>query len=217
MLLEGLVKMRIKFNEDLKHLDNMLLEMAMLNEKIITQAISLFGNKDEKVSKEVIKLEEKIDLYEDMVQKHCLKIYVQQQPAATDLRRVSAAMKMITDMERIGDNSRDIGEICMLLPDDFNKEDLSMIMEMATETKKLLKNAIDSFVNRDLESAKEIEKQDDIVDNYFVDVMNHVVKKIKEDYDPELMVNVLMIGKYLERIADHGVNIADWVIFSIEG
>jgi phosphate transport system protein len=217
MLQEGLVDMRKRFDEDLKYLNNLLLEMAMLNENAIKKAISLLDKKDPQVAQEVLKFEEKIDVYEEIIQKHCLKLFVEQQPAAGDLRRISAALKMITDMERIGDNSRDIAEICMILPDNYGQNKFPLIKKMADSTIEIVNNAINSFVNRDIESAMQIEKEDDVVDNYFVMIRDEIIDIIKSDFDPEAAIDFLMIAKYLERIADHAVNISNWVIFSIKG
>ncbi|MET3617706.1 phosphate transport system protein [Peptoniphilus olsenii] len=209
--------MREKFDEDLRYLDNLLLEMAMLNENAIKKAILLLDEKDKEIAKEVSNFEEKIDVYEDIIQKHCLKLFVEQQPAAGDLRRISAALKMITDMERIGDNSRDIAEICMLLPIDYRKDKFPLINDMAEATIGIVNDSINAFVNRDIEAAEQIEKEDDVIDNYFIMIRDEIIDIIKSDFDPEAAIDFLMISKYLERIADHAVNISRWVIFSIKG
>lgn len=188
----------------------------MLIENAIKKSISLFKEKDEKVAQEVYNYEERIDIYESIIQKHCLKLFVEQQPAAGDLRRVSSALKMITDMERIGDNARDIAEICMILPDGYD-EKFPIIYKMATATIDIVNNSINSFVNGDLEVAKKIDREDDIVDNFFVSIRDQLVDEIRNGFDPAAAIDFIMIAKYLERIADHAVNIADWVIFSIEG
>lgn len=208
--------MRERFDKDLDKLNNLLLEMSMLIEHAIKKSISLFKEKDEKVAQEVYNYEERIDIYESIIQKHCLKLFVEQQPAAGDLRRVSSALKMITDMERIGDNARDIAEICMILPDGYD-EKFPIIYKMATATIDIVNNSINSFVNGDLEVAKKIEREDDIVDEFFVTIRDQLIEEIKEGFDPAAAIDFIMISKYLERIADHAVNIANWVIFSIEG
>ena len=124
---------------------------------------------------------------------------------------------MITDLERIGDNARDIAEICMSLPNDYDTLSFPLIKEMADATVELLNKSIDAFVNLDLEAAKKIDKEDDIVDNYFVMIRDQLIDIIKSDFDPAAAIDFIMIAKYLERISDHGVNIAHWVIFTIEG
>ncbi|MBS6610344.1 MULTISPECIES: phosphate signaling complex protein PhoU [Peptoniphilus] len=209
--------MRKKFDEELRHLNNLLLEMSMLIESSIKKAISLLDEKDEKVAEEVSDYEERIDVYEGIIQKQCLRLFVEQQPAAGDLRRVSAALKMITDMERIGDNARDIAEICMVLPDDYDTNRFPLVKQMAEATINIVNNSIDSFVNLDIDSANKINEEDDEVDNYFVMIRDELIDIIKSDFDPAAAIDFIMIAKYLERIADHAVNIAQWVIFSIEG
>ena len=209
--------MRKKFDEELRHLNNLLLEMSMLIESSIKKAISLLDEKDEKVAEEVSDYEERIDVYEGIIQKQCLRLFVEQQPAAGDLRRVSAALKMITDMERIGDNASDIAEICMVLPDDYDTNRFPLVKQMAEATINIVNNSIDSFVNLDIDSANKINEEDDEVDNYFVMIRDELIDIIKSDFDPAAAIDFIMIAKYLERIADHAVNIAQWVIFSIEG
>ena len=216
ILQEGLVDMRERFDKDLDKLNNLLLEMAMRIENAIKKSISLLTSKDEKVAQEVYNYEERIDIYESIIQKHCLRLFVEQQPAAGDLRRVSSALKMITDMERIGDNARDIAEICMILPKDYEKN-FPIIKDMALATIDIVNNSINSFVNNDLDLAKKIEREDDIVDDFFVTIRDQLIGEIKEGFDPAAAIDFIMISKYLERIADHSVNIANWVIFSIEG
>lgn len=209
--------MRKRFDEELRHLNDLLLEMAALNESAIKKSISLLDEKEKETAEDVVHDEERTDEYEKIIQNQCLKIFVEQQPAASDLRRVSSALKMITDLERIGDNARDIAEICMTLPKDYDTMSFPLIKEMADATVNLLNRAIDSFVNLDLEVAKKIDKEDDVVDNYFVMIRDQLIDIIKSDFDPAAAIDFIMIAKYLERISDHGVNIAHWVIFTIEG
>ncbi|WP_019138686.1 phosphate signaling complex protein PhoU [Peptoniphilus timonensis] len=209
--------MRKRFDDELRKLNDLLLEMAGLNESAIKKAISLLDEKEESIAEEVVHDEERTDEYEDIIQKQCLKIFVEQQPAASDLRRVSSALKMITDLERIGDNARDIAEICMSLPNNYDTLSFPLIKKMADATVELLNKSIDAFVNLDLETAKKIDKEDDIVDNYFVMIRDQLIDIIKSDFDPAAAIDFIMIAKYLERIPDHGVNIAHWVIFTIEG
>lgn len=209
--------MRKRLDEELRHLNNLLLEMAMIIENSIKKAIELLDDKDASLAKKVSEYEEKLDLYEGIIQKHCLKIFVEEQPVATDLRRVSATLKMITDMERIGDNSRDIAEVCMDLPTSYDSKKFPLIKEMAYATIDIVNNSIETFINMDLNRAKTIDRQDDIVDDYFVKTRDELVELIKSGFDPAAAIDFIMIAKYLERIADHAVNIADWVSFSIEG
>lgn len=210
--------MRKKFDEDLKTLNNLLLEMAMLIESAIKKGIELIDVRNEELAKEVYSLEEQIDSYEDRVQALCLKLIVEQQPMAGDLRYISAALKMITDMERIGDNAKDIAEICMMLPEDYVAENFSAVHPMARATVDILNHAVDSFVNRDLQTAQVLYEEDDIVDNYFTILRDEIVDILKAGtLEPSIAIDFLMIAKYLERIADHAVNISNWVVFSIRG
>ena len=209
--------MRKRFDDELRHLNDLVLEMASLNESAIKKAISLLDEKDKDIAEEVIQDEKRTDQYEKIIQDQCLKIFVEQQPAASDLRRVSSALKMITDLERIGDNARDIAEICMDLADDCDTTSLPLIKEMAEATVNLLNRSIDSFVNLDLDLAKKIDDEDDVIDNYFVMIRDQLIDIIKSDFNPAAAIDYIMIAKYLERISDHGVNIAYWVIFTIEG
>ena len=209
--------MRKRFDDELRHLNDLVLEMASLNESAIKKAISLLDEKDKDIAEEVIQDEKRTDQYEKIIQDQCLKIFVEQQPAASDLRRVSSALKMITDLERIGDNARDIAEICMGLADDGDTTSLPLIKEMAESTVNLLNRSIDSFVNLDLDLAKKIDDEDDTIDNYFVMIRDQLIDIIKSDFNPAAAIDYIMIAKYLERISDHGVNIAYWVIFTIEG
>ena len=209
--------MRKRFDDELRHLNDLVLEMASLNESAIKKAISLLDEKDNDIAEEVIQDEKRTDQYEKIIQDQRLKIFVEQQPAASDLRRVSSALKMITDLERIGDNARDIAEICMGLADDGDTTSLPLIKEMAEATVNLLNRSIDSFVNLDLDLAKKIDDEDDVIDNYFVMIRDQLIDIIKSDFNPAAAIDYIMIAKYLERISDHGVNIAYWVIFTIEG
>ena len=209
--------MRKRPDDELRHLNDLVLETASLNESAIKKAISLLDEKDNDIAEEVIQDEKRTDQYEKIIQDQCLRIFVEQQPAASDLRRVSSALKMITDLERIGDNARDIAEICMGLADDGDTTSLPLIKEMAEATVNLLNRSIDSFVNLDLDLAKKIDDEDDVIDNYFVMIRDQLIDIIKSDFNPAAAIDYIMIAKYLERISDHGVNIAYWVIFTIEG
>lgn len=210
--------MRKKFDDDLKTLNTLLLEMSMLIETAIKKGVKLIDVRNESLAQEVYSLEEQIDSYEDIVQNLCLKLIVEQQPMAGDLRYISAALKMITDMERIGDNAKDIAEICMMLPGDYVAENFASVHPMAKATVDILNHAVDSFVNRDLKTAEVLYKEDDIVDNYFNLLRDEIIGIIKAGtLDPAIAIDFLMIAKYLERIADHAVNISNWVVFSIRG
>ena len=186
--------MRKRFDDELRHLNDLVLEMASLNESAIKKAISLLDEKDKDIAEEVIQDEKRTDQYEKIIQDQCLKIFVEQQPAASDLRRVSSALKMITDLERIGDNARDIAEICMGLADDGDTTSLPLIKEMAEATVNLLNRSIDSFVNLDLDLAKKIDDEDDVIDNYFVMIRDQLIDIIKSDFNPAAAIDYITVS-----------------------
>lgn len=147
----------------------------------------------------------------------CLKLLLRQQPVAGDLRQISAALKMITDMERIGDQAEDIAEIIAFLNGRSGAE-CGDIDKMAKAATKMVTNSIEAFVKRDVELAKEVIAQDDIVDDYFNRVKQDLIERISSDpSDGEFALDLLMIAKYFERIGDHATNIAEWVMFSVTG
>lgn len=210
--------MREKFDKDLERLNGRLLEMVTLSERAIDKAVTLIDIENELVRREVYNLEEEIDSMENLIQSDCLRMIVEQQPVASDLRTITAALKMITDLERIGDQARDIAEVTKNLNHKYDFEDIDDIEKMADATTKIVKESVDSFVNKDLEAAKTIREKDDIVDDLFVELRNKLTKHIEEGHpDSANIVDLIIIIKYLERIADHAVNISEWVIFSIEG
>lgn len=210
--------MREKFDRDLERLNGRLLEMVTLSERAIDKAVTLIDVENELVRREVYNLEEEIDSMENLIQSDCLRMIVEQQPVASDLRTITAALKMITDLERIGDQARDIAEVTKNLNHKYDFEDIDGIEKMADATTKIVKESVDSFVNKDLEAAKTIREKDDIVDDLFVELRNKLTKHIEEGHpDSANIVDLIIIIKYLERIADHAVNISEWVIFSIEG
>ncbi|WP_019132881.1 phosphate signaling complex protein PhoU [Peptoniphilus obesi] len=210
--------MREKFDRDLERLNERLLEMVTLSERAIDKAVTLIDVENELVRREVYNLEEEIDSMENLIQSDCLRMIVEQQPVASDLRTITAALKMITDLERIGDQARDIAEVTKNLNHKYDFEDIDGIEKMANATTKIVKESVDSFVNKDLKAAKTIREKDDIVDDLFVELRNKLTKHIEEGHpDSANIVDLIIIIKYLERIADHAVNISEWVIFSIEG
>lgn len=210
--------MREKFDKDLEQLNRRLLEMVTLSERAIDKAVTLIDVENELVRREVYNLEEEIDSMENIIQSDCLRMIVEQQPVASDLRTITAALKMITDLERIGDQARDIAEVTKNLNHKYDFEDIDGIEKMADATTKIVKESVDSFVNKDLKSAKTIREKDDIVDDLFVELRNKLTKNIEKGHpDAANIVDLIIIIKYLERIADHAVNISEWVIFSIEG
>jgi len=210
--------MRIKFEEQLSGLNNMLIEMGALVETAITLAIQAFENQDLELAKKAISFDDDIDQKEKEIEALCLKLLLQQQPVAKDLRVISAALKMVTDMERIGDQAEDISEITMLLADVPYIKKLEHIPQMATATAKMVTESIDAFVKKDLALAQTVIEYDDVVDDLFDTVKKDLIELIRSDSDSgEQAIDLIMVAKYFERIGDHAVNIAEWVVFSITG
>lgn len=210
--------MRNKFDRELELLNTELIEMGLLIENAINKAVEALINKDEVLAKEAIQFDEIIDEKEKEIESRCLKLLLRQQPVASDLRLVSTALKMITDMERIGDHASDISEITLRLKDKEYIKKLEHIHQMALATTKMVKESIDAFVARDLVLAHEVEDYDDVVDDLFNTVKNELIDLIlKNAENGEQAVDLLMVAKYFERIGDHAVNIAEWVAFSITG
>lgn len=210
--------MRNRFDRELENLNLELIKMGGLIETSIETSSKALINKDMSLIKKVNELEIEIDEMEKTIESHCLRLLLQQQPVAHDLRLISTALKMITDMERIGDNAEDIAEISGYLINETYIKDLVHIPQMAEETIKMVKKSVDAFVNRDRTLAEEVCISDDIVDNLFQIIKTELIDMIKVDTKyGEQAVDLLMIAKYFERIGDHAENIAEWVIFSITG
>lgn len=210
--------MRSRFDKELENLNLELIKMGSLIENSIEASAKALINKDLSLVKKVNEYEVEIDEMEKTIESHCLKLLLQQQPVASDLRLISTALKMITDMERIGDNAEDIAEIAKYLVDKKFIKDIVHIPQMAEATIIMVRKSIDAFVNKDKELALEVCASDDIVDNLFDVIKNELIEMIYKDKENgEQAIDLLMIAKYFERIGDHAQNIAEWVIFSITG
>ncbi len=210
--------MRNRFDRQLVTLNDEMIEMGSMIEKAIQQAITALITQDVDKAKEIIEYDEDIDHQEKTIENLCLKLLLQQQPVARDLRVISSALKMITDMERIGDHASDISEMAILMADKPYIKKLEHIQEMAKEASLMLVGSIEAFVNKDLQQAHDIIVRDDVVDDLFEKIKTELIKMIHKDPDVgDQAMDLLMVAKYLERIGDHACNIADWVIFSITG
>ena len=210
--------MRKRFDEQLKEMNNSLIQMGALIENAIALAAKALVEQDCILAKKTIDCDNEIDEMEKLVESQCLKLILHQQPIASDLRLISTALKMITDMERIGDHATDISEITLMLSDAVYIKKLEHIPQMAQATITMVSDSIDAFVNKDLELANAVIKYDDVVDELFCAVKKDLIALIHEDVkNGEQAIDFLMIAKYFERIGDHAVNIAEWVIFSITG
>lgn len=209
--------MRSRFDEQLAILNRELIEMGALCEEAIALAAKALTDKDKTMAAKVAAMDAEIDQKERNIESMCLKLLLQQQPVARDLRQISAALKMITDMERIGDQAEDISEIVITL-DGRYAENSALLKGMAESTIQMVTESVDAYVKRDTALAQQVIKMDDIVDDYFDQVKAELISKIAgEPADGEYALDLLMIAKYLERIGDHAVNIAEWVIFSVTG
>ena len=210
--------MRNRFDRQLVQLNDELIEMGSMIEKAIQEAITALIRQDTEAAKRIIEYDEDVDQQEKVIENLCLKLLLQQQPVARDLRVISSALKMITDMERIGDHASDISEMAILMADKPYIKKLEQIQEMAKEASVMLVNSIEAFVNKDIKQAHEVIANDDVVDNLFETIKNELIAMIHKD--PQVgdqAMDLLMVAKYLERIGDHACNIADWVTFSITG
>lgn len=208
--------MRNYFDEQLELLNVELIRMGSLCEDAIMGASRILMG-EEGFAKQVDDAEHEIDQKERDIENLCFKLLLKQQPVARDLRQVSAALRMISDMERIGDQASDIVENARYIQGNTYESNLH-IRDMAEATMKMVTDSIDSFVKRDLELARKTMKEDDVVDELFNKVKTELIGLIGEDSSKgEMCLDLLMIAKYFERIGDHATNIAEWVEYSITG
>lgn len=212
------VNMRNRFDRQLVQLNNELIEMGSMIEKAISDTVKALVNQDIELASNVIEYDEEIDHQEREIEQLCLKLLLQQQPVAKDLRLISAELKMITDMERIGDHATDISEITIELSKESYIKKLDHIQQMAKETMVMLVQSVEAFVNKDMDKARTVIVHDDVVDDLFNKVKAELIAMIHEDVNAgEQASDLLMAAKYFERIGDHATNISEWVIFSITG
>ena len=209
--------MRNRFDEQLSQLNTELITMGALCEEAISGAAKYLIDNDSALKEKVIGTDKQIDRKERDIENLCLRLILHQQPVATDLRLISAALKMISDMERIGDQSSDIAEIVKFVNKTNLRENVH-IGDMARATIKMVTDSIDSFVKSDMDIAQSVILHDDTVDNLFLKIKGELISAIKDGTgDAEALIDLLMIAKYFERIGDHAENIAEWVIYSITG
>ena len=209
--------MRSRFDEQLNTLNIEMIEMGALCEESIALASKALTTGDVSLAERVSVLSADIDQKERNIESRCMKLLLQQQPVARDLRQISAALKMITDMERIGDQAEDIAEIINYLEGRTAEETVN-IRDMAAETISMVTDSVDAYVKKDTELAKTVIGHDDKVDEYFDRIKGSLIKMIAENPENgEYALDLLMIAKYFERIGDHATNIAEWAIFSVTG
>lgn len=209
---------RINFKKQLEQLNDQMITMGSMIENAIETAIAALVSQDTARAEEAIAYDMEIDAQERNIEQLCYKLLLMQQPVAGDLRVVSATMKMITDMERIGDHASDISELTLLMAGKPYIREITDIEQMAKETTVMVTKSVDAYVNRDLELAQEVIQMDDGVDDLFNKVKAEIIGEIRNGSDDgEQTTDLLMAAKYFERIGDHATNIAEWVIFSLTG
>ena len=210
--------MRNRFDEQLSQLNKEIISMGSMIEQSIETAVDALIHQDVKKAQKAMDGDKEIDHQEKEIENLCLRLLLQQQPVARDLRVISAALKMITDMERIGDHAVDLSELTVVMAGQPYMKKLEHIEQMAKETMVMLISSLEAYVNKNLEQAREVIEHDDVVDDLFVQVKTELIDLIHQNEDNgEQAADLLMAAKYFERIGDHATNIAEWVIFSITG
>ena len=210
--------MRITYEHELEELNKCLRDMAMMVEKAIEQTFVAFEDQNYTMAEDVIKGDRNVNDMERAIESRCLSLILRQQPVARDLRQISAALKMITDMERIGDQASDIAEI-IITEDKSEAQDIPMIIKMSEAASKMVRDSVNAYVEKDLDLARKVMENDDVVDELFEEVKTTLINFIAENKGLQGVeaIELIMVAKYLERIADHATNIAEWVEFSITG
>ena len=209
--------MRKRFDEQLNELNLEMQEMGRMVEEGIQKAIEALLKQDEALAQSVMEADALVDQKQKEIESICFKLLMQQQPVASDLRVISAALKMVTDMERIGDHAADISEMTLHLAHEPYIKNLDHIRQMATETTWMLLQSIEAYVEKDTKKASGVISHDDIVDDLFAETKKELIELIHQDKNNgEQATDLLMVAKYFERIGDHATNLAEWVIFSID-
>lgn len=206
---------RPSFDSELEMLNIDLIKMAGLAEQAIKNSVTALETRDKNLAQQVVSNDSEIDAMEKTIEARCLKLLLRQQPVARDLRQISTALKMITDIERIGDQAADIAEILSLIGGTDEPASIARhIPEMAHVASGMVYDAVTAFTNTDLAAAKKVIATDDVVDELFIKVRDELVERIASTPEKsDEAIDVMMIAKYLERIADHAVNICEWVEF----
>lgn len=210
--------MRDNFDKQLLELNNSLIEMGEMVKKAISDATKALIEQDVEFAQKIISADDIIDDREKEIESLCLKLILRQQPVARDLRLVSAILKLITDLERIGDHASDISEYTIMLADRPYIKKMEHIPQMAAVTMRMVIDSITAFVNKDIDLAKKVIANDDEVDNLFETVREELTQLISENpNNGDQAIDIMMVAKYYERIGDHATNVAEWVVFSITG
>ncbi len=208
--------MREKYEIQLAQLNSSVLSMGKMIEVAIESTILALMGRDTEAAKSVRANDENIDNMEREIESLCMRLLLQQQPMAADLRFITAALKMITDMERIGDHAVDIADLVLNLSD-LKYSGMREISEMSSEIIEMIHSSIQSYVERDYNKAKDVIARDDLVDNLYHIIKKDLIEKIKKTEEGEQILDYFLIAKYFERIGDHAVNIAERVVFALTG
>lgn len=208
--------MRNKFDEQLAELNKEMIKMGIMIEQSIAKAVDAISNKDIDLAKKIVENDTEVDHEQKKIENICFNLLIQQQPVARDLRTITAAMKMVTDMERIGDHAADISEMTIEMKKENPLQNFDHIRKMALETVVMLNDSIEAYVERDKDKANVVIKQDKVVDELFCKAKKDIIELILNDSkEGEDAMDLLMVAKYFERIGDHATNIAEWVIYSL--
>ena len=206
------------FEEELAELKTQLVEMCRLTEQMISDAITALVNKDRELGKSIGVMDKRVDEYEMEIEKKCMRILLKQQPVAKDFREVSTALKMITDIERFGDQAADIGELVYSMPGEKYIKELTHTKAMGNLAIKMVRESVNSFINNDAKLADEVIALDDKMDELFDTVKTELIELIKKDgNNGDQGIELMMVAKYLERIGDHAVNVAEWTKYNETG
>lgn len=209
--------MRSKFDEQLHLLNQEMMQMGSMIEDSIQKAINALIDQNVELAKKIMDNDTQIDHEQKKIENLCFNLLMQQQPVAKDLRVISAAMKMVTDMERIGDHAADISEMTILMSKTLYVPNLEHINRMASETVQMLIRSIEAYVEKDMKKAVDVIASDDVVDDLFDKNKAELIEQIqREPQSAESAADMLMVAKYFERIGDHATNIAEWVIFALD-
>ncbi len=210
--------MRKQYDLELDELNTLLIKMAATVEQAVSDAMTALKNRDKDLAISVSDNDRDVDRMERHIEDMCLMLLLKQQPVAGDLRFISAALKIITDLERIGDHAQDICEISLTMDDKPLSVTTDLITRMFEESTAMIKMAVDAFITKDEDLATQCINHDDVVDDLFVQVREKLIHKLQSGQDdPEESVDLLQIAKYLERVGDHAQNIGEWVVFSLTG
>lgn len=209
--------MRSKFDEQLAELNKEMVRMGNMIEQSIAKAVNAFYKQDVEQAKKIMEADYEVDQAQKKIENICFNLLIQQQPVARDLRTITAAMKMVTDIERIGDHAADIAEMTILMSGEQPLQNLDHINKMASEAVLMLNWSIEAYVEKDVKKAWDVIERDNVVDNLFDQNKKDIIQMILNNPRAgEQVIDLLMVAKYFERIGDHATNIAEWVIYALE-